>query len=227
MKDGGATQQAGSERDLGTEPTSLGAVAVAPRARVAAPAQPIEEPPPVDETPATSGRLRRAACKLFVGGALAGCVWILALAVTRAHPSWKASAHRTITDVQAAPAPAPAEVAQPAPAAPKEAVATPASTEAPPERAPKPTPTPPVKPAATTSTIALAPSVPKGKQLVVDGKKVKSGSVIVPCGAHTVAVDKEKPHRIEAECGEKVLVETAKSAPTRAKSSSPKSTKTH
>jgi hypothetical protein len=147
--------------------------------------------------------------KLVVGTAIAGCLAILTVAIVRARQEHVAPANATTKfALSAAPpphgsAPPTAEPAvaksdEPSPALP---VVAPASAAHAPTAA------------ATTATISLAPSAQKGTLLTVDGKRAKSASVAVACGAHTVAVGAEKPRHIDAPCGRTVVVDVGGATP--------------
>lgn len=63
---------------------------------------------------------------------------------------------------------------------------------------------------ASKATIRLAK---KAHALRVDGKLAKGPSVEVSCGPHLVAVDNGKPRRVEAVCGQIVVVDEKKAKP--------------
>jgi hypothetical protein len=71
-----------------------------------------------------------------------------------------------------------------------------------------PAPAPAAAPVANRATIRLAGTK---QSLTVDGKRSPGASVVVACGAHTVAVGTEKPRRVEAPCGRTLLVDVGKS----------------
>lgn len=213
----------------GTEPPSLGAVALDTGAfaktEAALPAAKRRlggESPEDAEAPDVEPAPRRAPThlKLVVGTAIAGCVAILAAAAVRTATAPKAS--------RAEPAAANAIVANEAAAAPPRAPEAPAPAPAPPPAAEEATPA--AAPAeaspregdhaqaAKTATLRV---VKKGAALTVDGKRAKTSSVVVACGAHMVAVGAEKPRRVDAPCGKTIVVDASKPVPAKTESAKP------
>jgi hypothetical protein len=158
--------------------------------------------------------------KMIVGASVAACVAIIGVAATQTvigGTGEHASSNRTALLAAAAlapPAETPAPAASPAPS-PSTAPGAHATFAA---RAAIPTPLAsesahgPSAAGASHAQIRLA----HGQQtLTVDGKRASAPSVVVACGAHTVAVGAEKPRRVETPCGRTLIVDVGKSSLTK------------
>jgi hypothetical protein len=148
--------------------------------------------------------------KLLFGLVVGGCAVVLVLAAPklRAELAAKAAA-RNVRVAVAATAPPPASPPVPAaliapvtpgasvtpPVSPAESQGTARSSNATDEK-------PSSEPSKATIRISK-----NGHTLKVDGKPVKGTSVDVSCGRHLVAVDAEKPHRVEAICGQTLTID--------------------
>jgi hypothetical protein len=183
-----------------TEPTSLGAVAIdtnrRPETKAASTTQKESEESAFPELPPRRAPL---AAKVLFGLVVGGCAVVLSLSVSAVRHDL-AVKHARDAAMHAAMAPAPvvpAVLAAPIPATAKADVAT----------SPAPAPAPQADEKAKTATIRLGK---KAHALKVDGKPVKGDTAEVSCGAHLVAVDKEKPRRVEAVCGRTLIVDDKK-----------------
>ncbi len=164
--------------------------------------------------------------KLLFGSVLGGCIVVLGLSAPKlraelAAKHAKEAAARVAVAAPAAPPP-PVPVALSAPATPP----APARPPLAPDTHAQPTQltqsvTAPSSAPSENRVAASAPSEPpkatirlskKGHTLKVDGKPVKGTSVDVSCGRHLVAVDTEKPHRVEAACGQTLVVDDKKAS---------------
>jgi hypothetical protein len=149
--------------------------------------------------------------KLIVGAAVTGCVVILVLAAVQTARSGSAASSGASTNSAALMAPAAVAPPVTSPSTPSTPASSPAMTVAA-HVMPMPAAThvdPSDKRHAETNraTIRLARA---GQTLTVDGKRTGAASVVVACGAHTVAVGTEKPRHIDAPCGRTVIVDVGK-----------------
>lgn len=151
--------------------------------------------------------------KLLFGLVLGSCGLVIALAVPKLRAEVAAKKVARSAHVAVAVSPPPPKPTAVVPAA----LLAPVSATAPPPLAVQPVNAPKddhvttaVSPPNATEEKATIRISKKGHTLKVDGKPVKGRSVDVACGKHLVAVDAEKPHRVDAPCGQTLTVDEKK-----------------